>query len=296
MPWSASSSGVSFLAPRRRILVAPLAKASEIELRPGAKPWRSVAVGRPARGQVVLVLGEDDVGVAQAAVVGHGADAGPRAADVLLHEPERAPDARPGRALGVGAEAAEAGVEADLPADRPVDDDHGKRAARCRLELLAAGLGIEERVHRGHQHRQVLGPPARHRERDGADLDGGDPAARRKRAEHVRARQRAALQDPLHALARRRPQGQAVAPQVREHQVVGPDQGVLERRPADGDHGDLARPRRRPGPTSSASARRRTRACAPRPARCRCRAGTARSGTSPSRRRARARGRRWRSS
>lgn len=45
MPWSASSSGVSFLAPRRRMFVAPLAKASEIELEPRAKPWRSAPCG-----------------------------------------------------------------------------------------------------------------------------------------------------------------------------------------------------------------------------------------------------------
>ena len=51
MPWSASSSGVSFLAPRRRMLVAPLAKASEIELVPGAKPWRSVACGAQPGGR-----------------------------------------------------------------------------------------------------------------------------------------------------------------------------------------------------------------------------------------------------
>jgi hypothetical protein len=121
----------------------------------------------------------------------------------------------------------------------PLTMTTGKALPGCRLELLAARVGIEEGVHRGHQHRQVLGPSARHRERDGADLDGGDPAARRKRAEHVRARQRAAPQDPLHALARCRPQGQPVAPLVRDHQIVRPDQGVLERRPADGDHGDL---------------------------------------------------------
>ena len=43
MPCSASSSGVSFFAPRRRMLVAPLANASEIEFWPGAKAWRSAA-------------------------------------------------------------------------------------------------------------------------------------------------------------------------------------------------------------------------------------------------------------
>src|SRR6185436_19637110 len=91
MPWSASSSGVSFLAPRRRILVAPFAKASEIELRPGAKPCRS--------------------------------------------------------ALWVGTEAAGAGVEPDLRPDRPIDDDHGEGAAGCRLELLAARVGIEKGGH-----------------------------------------------------------------------------------------------------------------------------------------------------
>ena len=68
------------------MLVAPLAKASEIELEPGAKPWRSAPWGRPARGQVGLVLREDHVRVAQAAVVGHGADAGQGAALVLLQE------------------------------------------------------------------------------------------------------------------------------------------------------------------------------------------------------------------
>jgi hypothetical protein len=42
-PCSASSSGVSFFAPRRRMLVAPFANASEIELWSDAKAWRSVA-------------------------------------------------------------------------------------------------------------------------------------------------------------------------------------------------------------------------------------------------------------
>ena len=52
MPWSASSSGVSFLAPRRRMFVAPLAKAREIELSPGAKPWRSVPWGAQPGGRL----------------------------------------------------------------------------------------------------------------------------------------------------------------------------------------------------------------------------------------------------
>ena len=52
MPWSASSSGVSFLAPRRRMLVAPLAKAREIELVPAAKPWRSVPCGAQPAGRL----------------------------------------------------------------------------------------------------------------------------------------------------------------------------------------------------------------------------------------------------
>ena len=52
MPWSASSSGVSFLAPRRRMLVAPLAKAKEIELVPGAKAWRSVPWGAQPAGRL----------------------------------------------------------------------------------------------------------------------------------------------------------------------------------------------------------------------------------------------------
>jgi hypothetical protein len=38
MPCSASSSAVSFFALRRRMLVAPLANASEIEFVPGSKP------------------------------------------------------------------------------------------------------------------------------------------------------------------------------------------------------------------------------------------------------------------
>ena len=138
-PWSTSSSGVSFLAPRRRILVTPFAKTSEIELRPGVEAVAVRAVGRPALGQVVLVLGEDDVRVAQRALVGHRADARQRAADILLQQPQRAPDARAGGLLRIGAEAAEAGVEPDLRADRPIDDDDRERrcpkspgAARCR--------------------------------------------------------------------------------------------------------------------------------------------------------------------
>ena len=114
MPWSASSSGVSFLAPRRRMLVAPLAKASEIELVPGREAVALGAVRRPARGQVRLVLGEDHVRVAQAAVVGHGADAGQRAAEVLLQQAQRAADARARRPLRIRAQAAEAGVQPDL--------------------------------------------------------------------------------------------------------------------------------------------------------------------------------------
>ncbi len=114
MPCSASSSGVSFLAPRRRMLVAPLAKASEIELVPGAKPWRSVPCGRPAGGQIRLVLGEDDVGVAKTAVVRHRADAGQGAAEVLLQQAQRAADARAGRPLRIRAQTAEAGIQPDL--------------------------------------------------------------------------------------------------------------------------------------------------------------------------------------
>jgi hypothetical protein len=52
MPWSASSSGVSFLAPRRRMLVAPLAKASETEFVPAANPWRCVAWGAQPAGRL----------------------------------------------------------------------------------------------------------------------------------------------------------------------------------------------------------------------------------------------------
>ena len=184
MPCSASSSGVSFFAPRRRMLVAPLAKAREIELVPGGKPWRSVPCGAQPAGRLASSSREDHVGVAQAAVVGHGADAGQGAAQVLLQEPQRAADAGAGRALRIGAQAAEAGIEPDRGTDRPVDDHHRKGAARRGLQRLAPRLGIEEGLDGGHQHRQVLGPAARHRQRDGARLDRGDAAARRKGAEH----------------------------------------------------------------------------------------------------------------
>jgi hypothetical protein len=118
------------------MLVAPLAKASEIELVPGAKPWRSVPCGAQPAGR--LVLREHHVRVAQAAVVGHGADAGQGAAQVLLQEAERAADAGPGRSLRIGTQAPEAGIEPDPRADRPVDDHHRKRAARRGLQRLAA--------------------------------------------------------------------------------------------------------------------------------------------------------------
>ncbi len=184
MPWSASSSGVSFLAPRRRMLVAPLAKASEMELPPGAKPWRSRRVRRPARGQARLVLREDHVGVAQAAVVGHGADAGQGAAQVLLEQAQRAADAGARRPLRIRARGSRSRSSGGSAAPiGPLTITTGNGAARGGLQLLAARLGIEERLHRGHEHRQVLGPPARHRERDGAGLDRGHAAARRKLAE-----------------------------------------------------------------------------------------------------------------
>src|SRR5258708_25009604 len=56
----------------------------------------------PARGQARLVLREHHVRVAQAAVVGHGADAGQGAAQVLLQQAERAADAGPAGRCGSG--------------------------------------------------------------------------------------------------------------------------------------------------------------------------------------------------
>ena len=71
-----------------------------------------------------------------------------------------------------------------------------------------------------------------------------------------------ALQYPVHALLRRRPQRQAVAPQVGEQQVVRLDERVLVGRALDLEHLGRRPPPART-PTSSPSARRRTRACAP---------------------------------
>ena len=198
------------------------------------------AVGRPARGQVGLVLREDHVRVAQAAVVGHGADAGQGAAQVLLQQAQRAADAGARRPLRIRAEAAEAGVQPDPGADRPVDDHHRKRAARRGLQRLASRLGIEEGLHRRHEHREVLGPPARHRQRDGARLDRGHAAPRGKGAELPPARVRGAGEDPVHALPRRGPERQAVAPAVGEHQVVGAGERVLDARALHADHRRLA--------------------------------------------------------
>ena len=93
-------------------------------------------------------------------------------------------------------------------------------AAGRGLELLATRLGVDERLHRRHQHRQVLRPPAGHREGDRAGLHGGHSPARWERADHVRARERSAPQDPVHARSRRRPHRQAVAPLVGHHWLV----------------------------------------------------------------------------
>jgi hypothetical protein len=171
-------------------------------------------VRRPAGGQVRLVLGEDDVRVAHAAVIGHRADAGQGAAEVLLKEPERAADAGARRPLRIGPQAAEAGVQPDLRADRPVDDDDGKRAARGGLELLASGVLVEERFDGRYQDGKILRSSARHRQRDRAALDRGHAAAGRKGAELAPPRLCRAAQDPLHSLACRGPDREAVAPAV----------------------------------------------------------------------------------
>jgi hypothetical protein len=147
----------------------------------------------------------------------------------------------PGGPLRIRSEAAEARVEPDLLADRPVDDDHGKCASRRRLQLLAARCRIEKCVDGRHQHRQVFGPPARHRERDGAAFDRGDSAARRKLADDVRARLNRAADDPVHALRGGRPQRQAVAPQIGEQQVVRLDERIFVARSFDVQHRARAR-------------------------------------------------------
>jgi hypothetical protein len=85
---------------------------------------------RPAGGQIRLVLGEDHVRVAHAAVVGHGADAGQRTADVSAAEGAARGRCWRRRTLRIRAQAAEAGVEPDLRADRPVDDRRREGAAR----------------------------------------------------------------------------------------------------------------------------------------------------------------------
>ncbi len=198
------------------------------------------AVRRPAGGKIRLVLGEDDVGVAHAAVVGHRADAGQRAAEVLLQQAQRAADAGAGGTLRIRPEAAEAGVQPDRRTDRPVDDHHRKRAARGGLQLGAAGLGVEKGFDRGDEHRQVLGAPAGHGQRDGAALDRGHAAARRKCAEHVAARLSGAAENPVHALPRRRPERQPVAPAIGEHQVVRSRERVLDAGALHADHRRLA--------------------------------------------------------
>src|SRR5216684_450427 len=69
-------------------------------------------------------LADRGLRAAEAAVVGHGADAGQGTTQVLLQEAQRAADAGPGRSLRIRAQAAEAGIEPDPGADRPVDDHH----------------------------------------------------------------------------------------------------------------------------------------------------------------------------
>ena len=182
-----------------------------------------MALGRvrqPSLRQIFLVLGENHVGVTHAAIVRHRAYAGQRAAHVLLYQAQRAADAGTRGPLRIGAEAAEAGVQAYLLRDRPVDDDHRERAARSRLQLFRVGFRIKERIDGRHEHRQILRPPARHRQRNRTRLDGSDAATRRKLADHVIARQHGAANDAVHAFPGRRPQRQAVAPQVRDQQVV----------------------------------------------------------------------------
>jgi hypothetical protein len=123
------------------------------------------AVRNPSRRQAFLVFGEHRVGVAHAAIVRHRAGAGQRAAEILLHEAQRPADAGAGWPLRIRPEAAEAGIEPDLPPDGAIDDDDREGTARGGLQLVGNSAWVQKCLDRGQQHRQVFGPAAGHGER-----------------------------------------------------------------------------------------------------------------------------------
>ena len=226
--------GLALLTLRRRILVTPVAQTRETELVPGSKPWRSVACGSQPGGQVVFVLTEHRVGVTHRTPHRHGADARQCAAEILLHQAQGAADAAAGGALRIGTQAPERAVEPDVACDRSVDDDRpGRRRpsppACARCPRVDRGRLRPRRSARAGT-RAVL-PPWRARWRRTRPVAIA-PRGRNLPSTSV-ARPVRALQDPIHPFGGRRPDRQAVAPEVCEEQVVGAGERVLvDRRPS----------------------------------------------------------------
>ena len=157
-----------------------------------------------------LVLGEAERHLAGVALRGAIDAAGPAAADVADDELQRAPD-RGVRPVAL-AEDVDAGVHADLPADRPVDDEHRTHRHRRREQTVDVELvrarGLEGREHDG----QVLGCATGEHRVDRHLLDGALHEIGRNECDDLVWRACRAFEHAQDALGRRRHDGKAVGP------------------------------------------------------------------------------------
>ena len=133
-----------------------------------------------------LVLGHAVAVLARVALRGAVLAAGPRAAHVLQHEAQGAPDHRVG-AMPLPQRVA-AAVDAEPERERAVDDHERRAGMRGGLDRLQVERGLAHRLDRGEDHRQVLGQRARQHRVHRHPLHGGAAEPRRQHRDRVARR------------------------------------------------------------------------------------------------------------
>ena len=207
------------------MLINDASRAFPGEQHDGVRAGRGAELRRQRRPRrAFFVLGEAEGDLAGIAVGGAIDLAGPPAADVAHHELQRAPD-RQVRAVAL-TEDVHAGIHADRPADRAVDDEHGPHRHRrgehpVNVELFGAG-GLD----RGEHDRQVFRLASGHHGVDRHLLDRALDEVGGDHGDDCVGLARRALEHMHHALLGRWHDGKSIAPAAFEHRFVL----VLERR------------------------------------------------------------------
>ena len=104
------------------------------------------------------------------------------------------------------------GVDAELRGDRPVDEHHDARARKSRRNMMQHELPRRERLHRGDDHRHVLGLAARHHRVDRDLFRGHRRVSRRKFSDQRVGREPRSGEHCVDERARRGDDRQAVGP------------------------------------------------------------------------------------